>query len=169
MKILKFFPILFVCFGFLVACNSNSKEVKDEKTEMVSYGEVAVDTKKAISVNELLSQMENSKEEKEFTINAEIAEVCSKMGCWINVKKSDESTFMVRFKDHFVIPPTTKIGTSAIIHGIAYWDTIPVERLQHFAEDAGKSKQEISKITEPSFELAFEADGITFQAIKKEK
>jgi hypothetical protein len=32
--------------------------------------------------------------------------------------------------------------------------------LRHFAEDAGKSKEEIAKITKPEFEMGFEADGI---------
>ena len=48
----------------------------------------------------------------------------------------------------------------AMLHGTATMDTITVEDLQHYAEDAGKSKEEIAKITEPEFELNFEADGI---------
>jgi hypothetical protein len=31
---------------------------------------------------------------------------------------------------------------------------------KHFAEDAGKSKEEIEKITMPKKEMCFEADGI---------
>ena len=67
---------------------------------------------------------------------------------------------MVRFKDHFTIPTKTEVGTEAYFHGRAYWDTVSVELLRHFAEDAGKSKEEIEKITEPKFEMGFEADGI---------
>lgn len=146
----------------LGACSQSSQTKSNEK-EMISYGPTKVDVSKAISVKELLAQMESEKAEKTITFEADISEVCSKAGCWINVKKADGTTFMVRFKDHFTIPPKTTIGTHAFLHGRAYWDTIPVEMLQHFAEDAGKSPEEISKITEAKFELAFEADGITFE------
>ena len=133
-----------------------------EKNKMVSYGPKKVDPKKAVSVTELVSQMENTKEKKEFTFEGEITQVCSKAGCWVSVKKADGSTFRVRFKDHFTIPMETAVGTKAYFHGTAYWDTISVEMLRHFAEDAGKSKEEIAKITEPKYEFAFTADGVTF-------
>ena len=153
-------------FGALTL-SSCSTEVKSEEKEMISYGPTKVDVKKAISVKDLLAQMEAVKGEKTVTFEADLQEVCSKAGCWVNIKKDDGETFMVRFKDHFTIPPKTKIGTHAFFHGRAYWDTIPVDLLQHFAEDAGKSPEEIAKITEPSFELAFEADGITFEKPSK--
>lgn len=143
--------------------NSCASEVKSEEKEMIAYGPAKVDVKKAVSVQEVLSKMENDKTEKEFTFEADIEEVCSNAGCWINVKNAAGKELMVRFKDHFTIPIKTKIGTHAFLHGVAYWDTIPVDLLQHFAEDAGKSEEEIAKITEPSFELSFEADGITFE------
>jgi hypothetical protein len=47
------------------------------------------------------------------------------------------------------------------MHGIMFMDTVSVEMLQHFAEDAGKSKEEIQKITAPKFEMNFRADAIT--------
>jgi hypothetical protein len=67
---------------------------------------------------------------------------------------------MVRFKDHFTIPIDTKVGTEAYFHGVAYWDEVSVEMLQHFAEDAGKTPEEIAKITQPEYVMSFEADGI---------
>jgi hypothetical protein len=85
-----------------------------------------------------------------------------KAGCWVNIDKGNGETFMVRFKDHFTIPTDTEIGTEAYFHGIAYWDEVSVEMLQHFAEDAGKSADEIAKITEPQYVMNFEADGIVF-------
>jgi hypothetical protein len=42
-------------------------------------------------------------------------------------------------------------------------DTPAVEDLRHYAEDEGKSKEEIAKITEPLVELAFEAEGVIIQ------
>ena len=165
MKRVIYIGVLISSIGLMFSCSSAEK--KSAEKEMASYGPTKVDEKKAISVNELLSRMEGKAGENEFTLDAQIAEVCSKAGCWINIKKPDGKTFMVRFKDHFTIPTKTLVGTHAYMHGVAYWDTIPVDLLQHFAEDAGKSPEEIAKITEPSFELAFEADGITFEKLKK--
>jgi len=144
--------LLFSCGGYK---SENSIELGK------SYGPMKVDTSNAMNVKEMLEAFEKKKGEQVFTFIAPIDEVCSKAGCWINVDKGNGETFMVRFKDHFTIPPKTKIGTQAYLHGIAYMDTISVDLLRHFAEDAGKSKEEIEKITKPEFELNFEADGIT--------
>ena len=38
---------------------------------------------------------------------------------------------------------------------------------QHYASDAGKSKEEIEKITEPSRELTFEASGVLIKGYPK--
>lgn len=168
MKINLFFSAALGVF-MLLSCNSESQETKTSKPEMISYGPQQVALDKAIPVSDMLKEMKDQTGESEYTFEGEISEVCSKAGCWINVNKGDGSTFMVRFKDHFTIPPKTAVGTKAYLHGVAYWDTVSVEMLQHFAEDAGKSAEEIAKITEPAFELAFEADGITFEKPAKQE
>ena len=153
--------LLIVSFSasLLFSCGGNKSE--NDIVLGKSYGPVNVDTADAMNVKAMLEAFDGKKGEQAFTFLAPIDEVCSKAGCWINVDKGNGETFMVRFKDHFTIPPKTKIGTQAYLHGIAYMDTISVELLRHFAEDAGKSQEEIEKITKPAFELGFEADGIT--------
>ena len=149
----------------LVSCNETAKkEVEVEEVEVgESFGPTKVDINKAMSVEEMLADFSTKTKETEYTFEGKITEVCSKAGCWINVDKGNGETFMVRFKDHFTIPTDTKLNSNAYLHGIAYWDTVSVEMLQHFAEDAGKSEEEISKITEAKYELGFEADGITLK------
>ena len=44
--------------------------------------------------------------------------------------------------------------------GDLFLDTVTVEMLKHFAEDAGKSEEEIAQITEPSYDMGFTADGV---------
>lgn len=152
----------------VAACSSKTEDVKVEesvpKIELgKEYGPEKVNPETAISVEEMLSEFHSNQENSEFTFKADLAEVCSKAGCWVNIDKGNGETFMVRFKDHFTIPTETEVGTSAYLHGTAYLDTISVELLQHFAEDAGKSPEEIALITEPKFELGFEADGIVLE------
>ena len=78
--------------------------------------------------------------------------------------KSDEDTVMVRFKDYgFFMPKEGAEGKTAIISGDAFFDTLSVELLQHYAEDAGKSEEEILLITEPEYVVAFTADGVIIQ------
>jgi hypothetical protein len=50
---------------------------------------------------------------------------------------------------------------------VAYWDTVSVKALRHYAEDAGKSVEEINKITQPEFKLNFEGDGIKLVSEKE--
>jgi hypothetical protein len=163
---MKKLALLFGVALILVSC-SNGEAVNESEENGVelgeSYGPVEVDIEKAISVEEMLQQFEGKTERTEFTFEGDLVEVCSKAGCWVNIDKGNGETFMVRFKDHFTIPPATELGTGAYFHGEAYWDTVSVDMLQHFAEDAGKSQEEIDAITEPKFELGFEADGITLK------
>lgn len=157
----KIFVIVSLAF---VASSCGNKGTSENGVELgKSYGPNKVDTSKAISVSQMLKSFEGKTEEMEFTVFTEISEVCSKAGCWINIPVENGDPIMVRFKDHFTIPPKTKKCTEVYIHGMAHWDTVSVELLQHFAEDAGKSKEEIAKITEPKFELGFEADGIVLK------
>jgi hypothetical protein len=158
MKKILFFFIVSIA---LVSCG-NKDSIMENTIELgKSYGPVKVDTSKSVTLEEMLTSFEAQKGEMEFTFMAPMVEVCSKAGCWVNIEKENGETFMVRFKDHFTIPPKTDAGTEAYFHGRAYWDTVSVDLLRHFAEDAGKSKEEIEKITEPKFEMVFEADGIT--------
>jgi len=50
-----------------------------------------------------------------------------------------------------------------VMHGTAKMDTISVDLLRHYAEDAGETEDEIMQITEPRFELRFIADGVLIE------
>ena len=70
-------------------------------------------------------------------------------------------TVLVRFKDYsFFVPTEGADGKTAVIQGNLFVDTISVDMLKHYAEDAGKSKAEIEKITEPKLGLSFLANGV---------
>jgi hypothetical protein len=47
-----------------------------------------------------------------------------------------------------------------VLDGVAKVTTTSVEELKHYAEDGGKSKEEIEKITEPKKEIEFTAKGV---------
>tara|TARA_S200000501_G_scaffold303089_1_gene290659 strand:+ start:2328 stop:2789 length:462 start_codon:yes stop_codon:yes gene_type:complete len=96
-------------------------------------------------------------------LSGKIINVCPKKGCWMNLKV-DEDTIFVKFKDYGFFVPKTGVETNfAFISGNISKDTISVERLRHYAEDAGKSSDEIEKIIAPQLRLSFLADGVAIK------
>ena len=93
-------------------------------------------------------------------IEGEILSSCPLKGCWIKIK-SEEDTILVRFKDYgFFVPKDGIAGDKTIINGKLSIDTLSVALLRHYAEDAGKSLEEINKITESEVSMTFLADGV---------
>ena len=94
------------------------------------------------------------------SIEGTILETCPKRGCWMTMATQSDTVF-VRFRDYgFFVPTDGAEGKAAIVQGDLFVDTISVRMLQHYAKDAGKSKEEIAKITEPELGLSFTADGV---------
>ena len=96
-------------------------------------------------------------------IEGTILETCAKKGCWIRLK-ADNDTLFVRFKDYGFFVPTSGVeGKTAILQGEATYETLKVEEVRHYAEDAGKSKEEIELITEPEYIFSFTATGVIIE------
>lgn len=85
--------------------------------------------------------------------------VCQKKGCWMKVDIAGEES-MVRFKDYGFFMPLDIAGQEAIIEGVAFIEEVSVEDLKHYAEDDGKSPEEIAAITEPKKSLAIVSSGV---------
>lgn len=97
---------------------------------------------------------------KDVKIEGEILSSCPMKGCWIKIR-SEEDTILVRFKDYgFFVPKNGIDGDRAIVNGKMSIETLSVEQLRHYAEDAGKSQEEINKIKDPQVSLTFLADGV---------
>jgi hypothetical protein len=72
----------------------------------------------------------------------------------------DAEPIMVRFKDYGFFMPKDIAGRKVIMDGYAFVEETPVDELRHYAEDAGKSQEEIEAITEPKKETKFLASGV---------
>lgn len=162
-KVLMFAAVLFA-FSANAQDNANLKPAvkpaTDSRATGTPYGK-KFDEKTAISVPELVKKAQG-RELAEVVVSGTISEVCQTEGCWIRVSmENDEgSTMLVKFKDHEFTIPKDLAGKKVVFSGRAYQAKISVEMLKHYAEDAGKSKEEIEKITAPSTELAVEATGL---------
>lgn len=124
-----------------------------------SYFGEKIKEKGAIPAAELPNKL-GDKEKMTAKVTGTVESVCQAKGCWMKVKTADGQTMRVSFKDYGFFVPKDIAGKTVVIEGEAKVKTTPVAELQHYAEDAGKSKEEIAKITEPKRELTFVADGV---------
>ena len=93
-------------------------------------------------------------------IEGEILSSCPMKGCWMKISV-EKDTVLVRFKDYgFFVPKNGIEGKSTIINGKLSVDTLSIAQLQHYADDAGKSKEEIALISKPEITISFLADGV---------
>ena len=116
-----------------------------------------------------IAGINNYKVEKESLLNnpqddtkleGQILSTCPMKGCWMKISV-ERDTILVRFKDYgFFVPKSGAEGKSAIINGKLSVDTLSVAQLRHYAEDAGKSKEEVLKIIKPEITISFLADGV---------
>lgn len=115
----------------------------------------------AIKYDELIPKMAAT-DSLAIKVTGKVKEVCQKKGCWMTLV-SDQPGYpemRVTFKDYAFFMPKDLSGKSVVIDGFAFVDVTSVDDLRHYAEDAGKSKEEIAAITEPKREVAFEAAGV---------
>ena len=91
---------------------------------------------------------------------AKVDEVCQAKGCWMKLNLEDGNQVMVRFKDYGFFVPKDIAGKKVILEGKAFVAEVSVEEQRHYAEDAGKSSEEIAKINEPKRTYSFEAHGV---------
>lgn len=136
-------------------------EVKKEVVEMASFGE-KISQENALSSTEMLAKFNNMNVGDTIQVKfaSTINDVCVKKGCWMKLPLDNETETMVRFKDYGFFMPLDSKNKEVIVEGKAFVKKTPVDELRHYAEDAGKTKEEIAKITEPKVEYAFEAHGV---------
>jgi len=168
--------IIVLMSAMLVACggettNNQSKEASSTDSasvqvqsetapdSLVYFGD-RIEEDGALDMAAFNELMLNTDTAKEVKVAGTLNSVCQKKGCWARVDLENGNEMLVRFKDYGFFLPMDADGKTAVLYGKAYTDTISVAQLQHYAEDAGKSKEEIESITEPEVKLAFLASGV---------
>ncbi|WP_114748772.1 DUF4920 domain-containing protein [Pleomorphovibrio marinus] len=123
-----------------------------------NYGD-KITEEKAVSVAEMYQKVNNEGAFK-GKVRGEIKEVCTHKGCWLGLSLPDGSVMRVTFKDYGFFVPTESTGFPVVIEGEATKTVTDVATLRHYAEDAGKSKEEIEAIDSPEENVTFVADGV---------
>jgi hypothetical protein len=153
--------LLAIALILTVGCNNSTKtNIETNKTleKLTYYGKEISLENISIYESEKIKTLQNGLTKTK--LSGEIIETCQKKGCWMSLKTESDTVF-VRFRDYgFFVPTDSVSGKTAIIEGELFIDTISVKMLKHYAEDGGKSEEEIALITEPSYDLNFTADGV---------
>lgn len=154
----------------LVSCKSNSQEPETNEVEQeMAKEEIAYASfgNKINDDNVLTTQQMAEKYESMSvgdTINtkmtAKVNEVCQAKGCWMTLNLENGEEAMVKFKDYGFFMPKDISGKEVILNGKAFVNEVPVDEQRHYAEDAGKSKEEVAAIVAPKKTYSFEADGV---------
>jgi hypothetical protein len=157
-----------------VGCNTSSKTTaKKEVSESEAYtafqknkgdgktfGE-KVTAKDAVSYDAMLAKMGKSTKLDNVKVSGTVEAVCKAKGCWMNITSDKGAPSMfVKFKDYAFFMPKDIAGKKIVMVGNAFKETTTVEELRHFAEDEGKSKEDIAKITKPKEDIKFVATGV---------
>lgn len=158
--------IMFISYValFFIACSTAPKGeiVKTENgiAKVVSFGE-KIDQKNVIAYDDMLIKIASTDSLKTKVIGT-VEGVCQAKGCWMNIvsEEPNQPAMFVKFKNYGFFMPKDISGKKVIMDGYAFKEITPVEELRHYAEDEGKSAEEIALITEPKEELKFMASGV---------
>jgi hypothetical protein len=93
-------------------------------------------------------------------VTGKVVEVCTAKGCFMKLAQADGKTIMVQFKDYAYFMPQNIVGKNVVVEGKAKVKETSVERLKHYAKDAGKTDTEIASISEPKKDVSIMADGV---------
>ncbi|HSQ46552.1 MAG TPA: DUF4920 domain-containing protein [Lutibacter sp.] len=141
--------------------NKSVKEIEKQEVKYLSFGE-NIKAENSISSAEMAEKYKNLKEGDTLNIkfSAPIKEVCKSKGCWMKLDLGNGEESYVNFKDYGFFMPMNADGKEVIVNGKAFVKIATVDELKHLAKDAGTSEEEIAKIKDPKYTLAFEADGV---------
>ena len=135
----------------------------EEQTNVVvneagGYGAV-ITAEGALSADELIAAMGEASE-MPAKVRGTVTAACQMSGCWMKLPYGEGEEMRVSFIDYSFFVPKDLAGTEVVVEGVARKTEVSVETLRHFAEDEGKSAEEVAAITEPAWEVEFVATGV---------
>lgn len=160
--------------GILFACSTNSDKsakvegnqetvkTQAETGDFLTFG-TSITSENAMPAQDFLSSFNDDSTFVKLT--GKVDAVCQKKGCWMNIDLDNGETMKVTFKDYGFFVPKDIAGKKVVIEGKALRKVTPVAELKHYAEDAGKSQEEIDAITEDKKQVVFEAEGVLVSKI----
>jgi len=162
----KRFFFLATFAAFFLACGPTPPDTTEETGQPQSFG-AAITADNAVTFADMMAKMQGV-DSMAIKVKGTVDAVCQTKGCWMNIVDGQAGEMFVQFEDYGFFMPKDIAGREVIMEGYAYRDITPVDELRHFAEDEGKSKEEIEAITEPKEELKFMASGVLLMPENKQ-
>ncbi|MDQ3110280.1 MAG: DUF4920 domain-containing protein [Bacteroidota bacterium] len=160
---MKYFTFIFSAALLISSCGDSGNKhdadsLKNDSANVAYFGD-KITPEGAVKAEQIKEKLANH-DSLAMKVEGKIVDVCQKKGCWMELELADGESMRVTFKDYAFFVPKDAGGRTVIMEGYAFTDTTSVAQLRHYAEDGGKSKEEIEKITEPEVALSFEAHGV---------
>lgn len=157
---MRFLILFFVVAGSLFACTQKpTQEVSAESETTYAYFGDTIDTSNPVEVK-FVQERISGNDSIAIKLTGTITEVCKMKGCWMNLDMENGEKMRVTFKDYGFFVPKDAAGKKVVVEGFAYNDVTSVDMLRHFAEDEGKSAEEVAAITSDKSEITFIAHGV---------
>lgn len=159
-RLLLFFSLSFVLFACKSTPEGKAQISENGKITALSFGE-EINQSNVISYDELVNKM-NGTDSLGTKVIGTVEGVCQAKGCWMNIvsENPEQPIMFVKFKDYGFFMPKDISGKKVVMEGYAFKEVTSVDELRHYAEDEGKSKEEIAAIIAPKEELKFMASGV---------
>jgi hypothetical protein len=161
MRLFSFILLL----AFSSSCQQTPQKVvparQSDQSSTGSFGK-EIPSEKAIAAADLISVFAAS-DTVETIISGNITASCKHTGCWMDLDMGKGETVHVTFLNESFTIPLDAAGKNAVAQGIAIRELIPVETLQNYAREEGKSEEEVAAITEPVYAYEFIAKGVLIE------
>ena len=155
---------------FVFACtpgpqgNQTPDTTAEKSMSYSSHGE-KISPEEAVPVVKVSEMVATTGKLDQVKLEGKVEDVCQNKGCWMTMKLADGQDMRIKFKDYGFFVPKDCSGKTAIIEGKAFYDTIPVADLRHYAVDGGMSEEEAEKkYQEPEISVNFEATGVLIES-----
>ncbi|MEQ8579871.1 MAG: DUF4920 domain-containing protein [Balneola sp.] len=137
--------VLTILLGSSAFAQDTKKVIKlSEPVRVTSYFEIyganVEDFENSKSLTEVLTS--DDKGSSSVVVTTSIAEVCEKKGCFFIAQEGDYSA-RITFKDYGFFVPTDSEGKEVTIIGELSKKVLSEDKAKHYAEDAGKSSENI--------------------------
>ena len=164
----KYITLFIVVVCVFIACESKKNPIENPQEYSTQtyqieegYGE-AFKVDNVMSLDQVVAALQ-TQDTVDVVMEAKVESVCKVKGCWMNLvdnASNSENSIFVKFKDYGFFMPLESENYQVLVKGKAYKEITSVDELRHYAEDEGKSEEEIALITEPTEELKIMSSGV---------
>ncbi len=166
---MKLLVLLFTILTITSSCDTtvkkdaNKNETKEIAMNYESFGD-AVSADKVMTKEQMIEKFSNLKPGDTVPVKftSGVKAVCASMGCWMRLDMGEDEA-MVKFKNYGFFMPKDITGDEVVVEGVAFVEEMSVDDQRHYAEDAGKTEEEILAITLPKRTLSVTSNGVLLQ------